>query len=152
MFLPPGVSFEAKQRTFLESQFTKNNPRFSPDGKWVAYQSYVVSYPWPGGKTQVSVEGGTVPQCARSGRELFYQNGDKIMAVELQTSGTFRARAPTLLFQKAGLYAVSPDGKHFLFINQGQAQAKQDAPQDQAKEVRIVLNWPDELRRRRVWK
>ena len=151
--LPEGASVRPKLWTFLESQFTKTNPRFSPDGKWVAYQSndsgrdeiYVVPYPGPGGKTQVSVEGGAVPQWSRSGRELFYQNGDKIMAMEVQTNGTFRASAPRALFEKAGIYAVSLDGKHFLFIKHGRAQAKQDASQGQAKEVRVVLNLHDEL-------
>lgn len=45
---------------------------------------YVVPFPGPGGKTQVSADGGTAPRCSRSGRELFYRNGDKMMAVEVK--------------------------------------------------------------------
>jgi hypothetical protein len=39
-------------------------------------------FPWPGGKTQISTDGGHFPRWARKGRELFYRNGDRMMAVD----------------------------------------------------------------------
>jgi eukaryotic-like serine/threonine-protein kinase len=69
---------------------------FSPDGKWVAYESdesgrgeiYVVPFPGPGGKWQISTGGGLVPLWA-SGKELFYTTVDsRIMAVEFTVQGT----------------------------------------------------------------
>jgi eukaryotic-like serine/threonine-protein kinase len=156
------ASSELKPRTFLASPFTKNNLRFSPDGKWVAYQSndsgrdeiYVVPYPGPMGKTQVSTEGGASPYWARSGRELFYQNGDKIMAVEVEIAAAFSPSMPKQVFERSGLYlyGVSPDGKHLLFRKQAPTQAKENAPKDRPNEVRVVLNWYDELRRARIGK
>ncbi len=68
---------------------------FSADGKWVAYDSdesgraeiYVVPFPGPGGKWQVSTNGGTVPFWP-PGKELFYLNVDsKLSAVEYSTEG-----------------------------------------------------------------
>jgi len=103
--LPEGSSADAKPRPFLESPFVKTAARFSPDGRWVAYQSnesgrneiYVVPYPGPGGKSQVSTDGGTNPRWARNGRELFYRNGDKMMAVEVSQTGLIKAGGATAL-------------------------------------------------------
>ena len=139
-----------KPQQFLQSQFTKSQPVFSPDGKWVAYASnetgrnevYAVPYPGTGGKSQVSSGGGAAPRWAAKGRELFYSNGDKLMAVDVETGATFRAQTPKILFEKSGLWDVSPDGRRFLMFKQ--AAAAQGPP----PELRVVLNWFEELRRR----
>ena len=65
---------EAKPQPFLDTQFRHGGLQFSPDGKWVAYESdetgrneiYLVPYPGPGGKSQVSAEGGAQPRWNRS--------------------------------------------------------------------------------------
>ena len=59
-----------KAYAFLESPHDENYGRFSPGGKWVAYtgdesgqpQVYVVPFPGPGGKWQVSAAGGSFPR------------------------------------------------------------------------------------------
>ena len=80
---------------FLKSTFTDSTPSFSPDGRWLAYQSnesgtnevYVRAFPPPssgqGGKWQISNNGGTVPRWSRTGHELVYQSGDQIHGREL---------------------------------------------------------------------
>jgi len=160
--LAAGAGADAKPQPFLDSQFSKCLPQFSPDGRGVAYQSdetgrnevYVVSYPSLGGKVLVSNDGGTEPRWARSGRELFYRNGDKMMAVDIQTTPALRAGAPQSLFEGhyfegrtlAGdyraSYDVSPDGKRFLMLK---PVAGQNAGSGQ---LHIVVNWFEELRRR----
>ena len=128
-------------------------PAFSPDGKWVAYRSeetgrseiYVVPYPGPGGRVPVSSGGGTGFRWSRSGRELFYRNGDKLMAVAIETSPTFRAGTPKLLFEKRYhnvAWDVDADDKRFLIIHQPSLQ------QATAEHLSVVLNWFEELRRR----
>jgi serine/threonine-protein kinase len=151
MPLTHGAS-EAQAQVFQESQFATSEPHFSPDGHWVAYQSsetgrneiYVAPYPGPGRKVLVSTEGGVEPRWARSGRELFYRHTGKFLAVDVQTTPTFRAGTPTALFEEkyAAGYDVSPDGKRFLMIK--------DAPADPAPtpQLHVVLNWFEELRRR----
>lgn len=137
-----------------------NAPQLSPDGKWIAYNSsesgvsqvYVQPFPSLVGKWQVSTDGGGLPRWARSGRELFYRNAGKMMAVEIETTGGFRAGAPKMLFE--GNFAGSPlgfapswgfdvsaDGKRFLMI-------KPDSDSNAAMQIDVVENWFDELRRR----
>jgi Tol biopolymer transport system component len=152
MPLPEGSSGNAKLQSFLDSRSQKLYPEFSPDGHWVAYRSnetgrpeiYVAPYPGSGGKFLISTEGGTTPRWSNDGRELFYRNGDKMMAVDVQASPAFRAGTPKMLFQGnyANSYDVAPDGKRFLMIKPpagGQASTGQ---------VTVVLNWFEELRRR----
>jgi hypothetical protein len=159
--LAGGAPTDAKGQPFLQSQFSKALPQFSPDGRWVAYQSdetgryevYVTPYPGPGGKAHVSNEGGTTPRWSRNGRELFYRNGDKMMAVDIQTTPAFRAGAPKLLFEAhyfegrgtghfSASYDVEPDGKRFLMVKPA---AEQNAGSGQ---LHVVVNWYEELRRR----
>jgi len=157
--LAGGASADAKPQPFLDSQFSKAQPQFSPDGRWVAYQSdetgryevYVAPYPGPGRKEPVSNGGGTMPRWARTGRELFYRNGDKMMAVDIQTTPAFRAGAPQLLFEGhyldpgfdySATYDVSPDGKRFLMLKPVAAQNTGPG------QLHVVVNWFEELRRR----
>jgi Tol biopolymer transport system component len=143
---------------FLQSQFDERQGRFSPDGRWIAYASnesgpwqvYVRSFPDPGGKWQVSTNGGGQPQWRRDGRELFYLSADrKLMAVEVNGSGpTFDAGTPKELFtvriQSVGLpgprnyYAATKDGQRFLVVS---------VPGDPtASPTTVVLNWTADLK------
>jgi Tol biopolymer transport system component len=143
---------------FLRTPFNESVPKFSPDGRWLAYVSdesgryeiYVQPYPGPGGKLQISTEGGTEPVWNRSGRELFYRNGGKMMAVDIATQPNFAVGKPRMLFEgkyqqspgTAPNYDVSPDGQRFLMLKPSeQAQA---AP----TQINVVLNWFEELKRR----
>jgi serine/threonine-protein kinase len=117
---------------FAASEANELAPRFSPDGRWVAYQSdesgqpeiYVQAFPGPGGKWQVSKAGGTEPVWARSGTELFYRAGRAFMSVPVGTSPTFTPGSPTQLFEGSfetghrfhPNYDVAPDGRRFLVI------------------------------------
>jgi eukaryotic-like serine/threonine-protein kinase len=146
-----------KAQPFLQTPFNETTPRFSPDGHWLAYISdesgrfevYVQPYPGPGGKWQISTEGGTEPVWNPNGRELFYRSGDKIMAAEITTQPSFSVGKPKALFEgpyqptPATLtnYDVSPDGQRFLMLKPSeQAQA--------ATQINVVLNWFEELKRR----
>jgi Tol biopolymer transport system component len=147
-----------KAQPFLRTQFNEVESQFSPDGRLLAYMSdesgryeiYVQPYPGPGGKWQISTEGGTEPVWNRNGRELFYRSGDKMMAVDIATQPSFTVGKPQMLFE--GPYApiaattrnydVSPDGQRFLMLKpseQGQAASTQ---------ISVVLNWFEELKRK----
>ena len=143
----------SRPEPILESPSQKGDAMVSPDGHWVAYQSnetgeteiYVAAYPGPGGKFPISNAGGMLPRWARTGRELFYRNGDKLMAVDIQTSPTFHAGTPRVVFtgDYMSVYDLSPDGKRFLMVKP--PADRQKAPMDQ---VTVVLNWFEELRQR----
>jgi Tol biopolymer transport system component len=80
---------------------------FSPDGRWMAYVSnesghyevYVQPYPRPGGKWQISTDGGMDARWSANGRELTYRSGDKMMAVDINTQPAFSASNPKMLFE-----------------------------------------------------
>jgi serine/threonine-protein kinase len=149
---------DRKAQPFLQAPFNESAPRFSPDGHWLAYvsdesgryETYVKPYPGPGGKWQISTEGGTEPAWNSNGRELFYRSGDKMMAVDIAAQPSFTAGKPRMLFEghyqttpvTYPNYDVSPDGQRFLMLKPiEQAQA---AP----TQINVVLNWFEELKRR----
>jgi len=143
-------------RPLLNNPFNEFQPKFSPDGRWLAYVSdetgrsevYLRAFPEAAGKSQVSTDGGEEPMWARSGRELFYSNGDKMMAVAVETSPALSAGRPRVLFTgryklsgSGTSYDVAPDGRGFVMVKQS---SEQSAP----LQIHVVLNWMEELRRR----
>jgi serine/threonine protein kinase len=147
-----------KDRTphvFVASSSIESAPSYSPDGRWIAYASnesgrsevYVRPYPGPGGKWQISTEGGTEPVWNPKGRELFFRDGQKMMAVDYTAQPTFSAGKPKMLFQgpytptprSASDYDVSSDGQRFLML-----KAAEQAP----GEISVVLNWTAELKQK----
>ena len=148
---------DGKPQPFLRSSSNQTAPRFSPDGHFIAYASnesgryeiYVRPYPGPGGKWQISTDGGGEPVWNPKGRELFYRNGNKMMAVDVTTQGTFSAGKPRVLFE--GRYAptprsfqdydVSPDGQRFLMLK---ATEQAQSPE----QINVVLNWFEELKQK----
>jgi eukaryotic-like serine/threonine-protein kinase len=146
---------ERKLQRFLHTQFSEFFSAFSPNGHWMAYTSdesgryevYVRPYPGPGGKWQISTEGGEEPLWSANGQELFYRNGEKWMVATVHTAGEFSAETPRLLFEKyfinvPGLsHAVSSDGKRQIMIQPSE-------PDNNPKQLNVVLNWMEELKRR----
>src|SRR5262249_23691405 len=69
---------------YVQTEFQETRPRLSPDGRWLAYQSneskrneiYVVSFPQPTEKWNISTGGGQAPMWRRDQRELFYYGLD----------------------------------------------------------------------------
>ena len=149
---------DRKAQPFLRTPFNESAPRFSPDGQWLAYVSdetgrqeiYVLPYPGPGGKWQISTEGGREPVWNPNGRELFYRNGDSMMAVDVATKPVFAAGKPRVLFEgryaptvfTAPNYDVSPDGRRFLMLKP--SESAEAAP----TRINVVLNWFEELKQR----
>lgn len=148
---------QAKPQPFLQTRFNEGWLEFSPDGGWVAYTSdesgrweiYVRPFPGPGGKVQISSDGGTEVMWSRGSAELFYRDGDKMMAVTVRTGAKFAADRPRLLFQGAyemgpvaGMvnYDVSRDGRRFLMLV---SEGKSAPPR-----VDVLIDWFSELQRR----
>jgi Tol biopolymer transport system component len=154
-----------KPRVFVRTPANEDNGVFSPDGQWLAYESnesgqyevYVRPFSGPGGRLQISTQGGLEPVWSRNGQELFYRNGDRMMAVEVSSrrdsngafpSG-FTAGSPRLLFeghyQYSGLvssdYDVSQDGQRFLMV-------QPSGPEQNPTQIQLVLNWFTELQQR----
>ena len=149
------MTSERKPVPFLVTPFNERSPMFSPDGRWLAYVSdesgrdeiYVRLYRESAQKIPVSTEGGTDPVWSKSGRELFYRDGNSLMAVPVKTGTVFTVGWPEKLFDQPMVsqpnpgtgslnYDVSADGRFVMIIPTG----KND-------EVELVLNWFEELKR-----
>ena len=144
-----GASGERKPIPFLRTEFNEQRAKFSPDDRWVAYQSdesgkfeiYVRPFPaveGGGEKWMVSHGGGTDPRWRGDGKELFYLAPDgNVMAVPVATSGAgFQPGTPAVLFKGPPSppgWDVSADGKRFLFpVPAGDTVL---AP------ITVILNW-----------
>jgi serine/threonine-protein kinase len=139
------------------TSFDQRMATFSPDGRWIAYQSnesgrfeiYVRPYPGPGGRELVSTNGGREAVWSRDGHELFYREGNRLMVVSLDTSAGFKAGLPRMIFEgyvsliSGTNYDVSPDGQRFVMV-----QGSQTAGAVGPTELRLVLNWFEELKQR----
>jgi hypothetical protein len=62
-------------------------------------QVYVQAFPGPGAKIQVSNDGESDPAWKRSGGELYFRNGDKMMMAFASTAPTFTDGRPQMLWQ-----------------------------------------------------
>jgi Tol biopolymer transport system component/tRNA A-37 threonylcarbamoyl transferase component Bud32 len=132
----------------VASSFTELHPAVSPDGRWLAYTSnesgtnevYVRPFPNTNdGHWQVSNGGGASPVWAPSGRELYYLNRDgRLIAAEVQaTATTFAVGRLVPLFDASIFlndafhqgYAVTPDGRSFIFVSPRGGSATSVAPQ-----------------------
>ncbi|MCH7945387.1 MAG: PD40 domain-containing protein [Armatimonadetes bacterium] len=145
---------------FLQEPSLQAAPKFSPNGRYVAYISddsgqmevYVQPFPEGGRKVTVSNSGGSQVRWSRDGKELFYVQGEKLMVVAVSTEGEFSAGLPTELFEHAGLrsslnypnYDVSLDGQRFI-LPEPVAYGETEAPQST---IRVVENWFAEFKGR----
>ena len=150
------VSGDKKPFPFLKTPFEERDGQFSPGGKWIAYQSnesgrseiYVQPFPGPGGKFQISTNGGAQPRWNKNGKEIFYVSLDSkmmVFPVKMSPDGqSLEPETPAALFpvRIAGgtlsrfnrqQYAVSSDGQRFL-VN----LAADEGP---ASPITLILNW-----------
>ncbi len=154
---------DRKPFPLLTSAFRENEARFSPDGKWVAYESdesgrmeiYVIPFhppaedgsatpePTVGGKWQVSSNGGTYPCWRRDGKEIFFTSiYGKLTAVEIELSlEGVTIGTPKELFtidQVAGIhpYDAAADGQWFV-VNSSTVR--------QSSTIDLITNWDAEL-------
>jgi dipeptidyl aminopeptidase/acylaminoacyl peptidase len=147
---------DRKPVPFLDSPFEDSRAHFSPDGRWLAYQTDETTrrYIRPSilragrcaGKWYIST-GGNTARWRRDGKELFYhQVGTRMMmSVEIRTApdGALQPGTPKPMFETdlrgdAGeYYDVSPDGQQFLLIVPATGLS--------AIPLTVVLNWTREL-------
>ncbi len=137
---------------YLASPFTEGNGMFSPDGRWIAYESdesgrvevYVQDFPSTHQKVPISTGGGTNPAWSKNGGELFYLAADgNLMAVPYRaTVTTFEPGAGKVLFPltRPGVrrnYAVTGDGRFLI---------GKPVEENISEPVTMVLNWLDEAK------
>ncbi len=157
---------DRKPMTFLQTDFSEFDGRFSPDMHWVAYVSdesgrnevYVRDFSRAASGASsiaglVSKGGGLGPRWRGDGRELYYFDlSGKIWAAEISTEEGFRAGTPKLLFEaplapmpglpiltSPAMWDVAADGKRFLI----QVSASESGP----TLLNCVFNWTSKLKK-----
>jgi Tol biopolymer transport system component len=144
---------DRKPQPFLNTFARESAPEFSPDGKWLAYESdgtgrneaYITPFPGGGAQYQVSTGGGERPVWRRDGKEIYYREGLRVMAVEVRVKAdSLELSAPSPLFELAAgnlngrYYDVAPDGR--FLANTSPLTAK-------AQSFSLVVNWPARLKK-----
>ena len=144
---------------FLVTRFEESDARFSPDGRWIAYQSdesgnneiFVRPYPGPGGKWQISTDGGQYPRWAADGSRVFYLNENKIYEADVAADGRAlkvgRDEAVASLdpaFNSRSDWVVAPDGDRFAFIQDPPGSTAELAGENHAL-IRFTFSWFEEL-------
>lgn len=142
-------------RPFSNTPFWEKQATFSPNGRWLAYVSddsgqfevYLRPFPGPGARVPISSEGGEEPAWSKSGRELFYRSGGRMMSVSISETPELTAGRPQVLFEGLYHYAdfptrtydVGPDGR-FVMVTEPE-------PDEATRQLHVVLNWSEELKR-----
>jgi Tol biopolymer transport system component len=144
-------------RPVVATEYAETDPALSPDGHWLAYVSnrtgrteiWVQSYP-EGVAIRVSNNGGYEPRWAADGKELFYLQGNAMMATKVQAGAEISFDNPVQLFAgrfltnaqpQVSSYDVARDGR-FLMI---QPSGSEEPP---TANIVVVQNWTEELKRR----
>jgi hypothetical protein len=147
------VSGDRKPFPFIQTEHGEREGRFSPDVRWIAYDStesgrrevWLQPFPPTGSKWQISTGGGFSPRWRGDGREIFYVAADgKLTAVAVSGGSTPEFGTPTSLFQTMfregayGSYAVARDGQRFLM----------NVPPDagDVTPITVVVNWEAALK------
>jgi hypothetical protein len=148
-----GTDSGSSPRQVLATTFGNGAPTISPDGRWLAYvtnesgrnEVYVRPYPGPGGRWQVSLDGGAEPLWSPKGDELYYRDDDAVMTASVRAQTGFEVTGRTKLFagefEGANFrdhdYSLMPDGKSFVMLQRvvGSRQA-----------LVVTLNWFDQFR------
>ena len=144
------IDGDRRARPFLSSPFDESAPRFSPDGRWMAYVSnesgrdevYVRALGNPARKQQASDEGGAEPVWGQNGRELFYRAEKTMLAVPVAAGTDMRIGKPQRLFEgdfepgtiDAANYDITPDQQRFVMV-----QAREGASAQAT--LHVLINW-----------
>jgi Tol biopolymer transport system component/predicted Ser/Thr protein kinase len=140
-----------ERKPFAAVETPAAHAQFSPDGRWLAYDSdetgasevYVRPFPrTTAGRWRMSDHGGVEPKWRRDGKELFYLGADqRLMAVRIRTDSSFQADPPVPLFETPAVganlswgnrYDVAPDGQRFLINTSARGSSRP---------ITVVVNW-----------
>jgi serine/threonine-protein kinase len=147
------VPASAEPEPLVVTEFNERSHSISPDGRWLAYASnesgrdevYVRPIPGPGGKRQVSADGGAEPRWALDGSGLFYRGHDgNFYFVEIRTEPALQIGQRRMLFEDR--YVTNPSHTNFDLLPDGRFVFLKGS--DTPTSVVLVMNWFEELRER----
>ena len=151
--LQPVVGYftDRKAQPFLATNADEWAPKFSPDGRWIAYVSnetgrdeiYVRPPTASGARKQISTDGGVWPIWSHNGKEIFYLNDKKLMSAAIDPQSGSSGKVSMVLELKfqpvVPMFDVLPDDEHFLMS----MPSEHPSP----THYNVILNWFGELQR-----
>jgi dipeptidyl aminopeptidase/acylaminoacyl peptidase len=139
----------AKPRAVVSTPFEDNQPMFSPDGKWIAYQSnesgedevYARPLERSAGRMQISAGGGTAPRWSANGELFYWQHGRMVAVTTTSDGNSLNAGPPRPLFEVSEVpsYDVTSDGQRFLMLRPDYSRSP--------RQLVLVHQWTAEMRR-----
>jgi serine/threonine-protein kinase len=159
---------EHQPKPLISGEGNQTQAYFSPDGRWIVYisadsgtggtpQLFVQPFPPTGAKYQITTTGAVAPLWSPDGKQIFYIGSSggtqQLSSVDVHTEPRFGFANPTKLpidriasrlNDSVRPYDITPDGKQFLIIYRD-AITPDEPVQPQ---IRITLNWFEELKRR----
>ena len=145
----------AEPRPILQDR-TAGEGWVSPGGEWLAYSSlasgrsevHVAKLPegqptWP-----ISIDGGSFPLWSKTGRELFFRNGSRLMVADVAVNGReFKAGRPRHLLDR-DVYQVVPGEPHYDVARDGRFLIVQRGRPDGPERLNVIQGWRSEVERR----
>ena len=151
------IDGDRKPFPVVHTAFSERDAQFSPDGKWIAYQSdesghfeiYLQPFPGPGPKVQVSTDGGAQARWRRDGSELFYVTlAGELTAVPIQLASNREPVVgdPAVLFPVRFRQTVDNlDGAQYVVSSDGQRFLMYTVLDEAASPITVILNWRAKL-------
>ena len=157
-----------KVQPVIQDPANQTDATLSPDGRWIAYSStevgagastvYVRPFPPTGAKYQIATTDAHDPLWSADGRQLFYLAAPfggathRMISVDVRTDSGFSFGNPTPMLDNVvgaaeseqSPYDITPDGRQFI-VRTASGAASATAPRP---EIRITVNWFDELKAR----
>ena len=150
------LSGDRKPYPFLATPFNEGNAVFSPDGRWLAYQSnesgkteiYITPFPQAGGKWQVSQGGGLTPSWRADGQGLHYSTPDgHIMEASVAARGPAVEVGSPRDFSKVQMASPNPGAWSYAFAPRGDRVLVLQAEKGTAVPLTLVTHWTEGLKR-----
>ncbi|MEP7027982.1 MAG: protein kinase [Candidatus Eisenbacteria bacterium] len=146
------VAGGGKPTALLPLDYNVYDPRFSPDGRAIAFlsdfsgqfEAYVAPYPGPGERIRISNGGALGLRWPRGGHDLVYLGADRrVMSVSVRTSPSISVGRPASLFTIQGRgswrdFDVTADGSRVLAIVSDLSAS--EVP------LQAIVNWPAAVR------
>ncbi|MGH9661683.1 MAG: protein kinase domain-containing protein [Bryobacteraceae bacterium] len=143
----------ADRAPFANSAFDESAPRFSPDGRWIAYVSnesgqaevYVQPAAGPPARRQISTEGGLEPVWRRDGRALYYRAQTRLMTVPVHDGASLRTGPAQLVFEGAVEAGTFDAAGYDTLAGTDQFVMITSASKSVPTELQVILNWTPAL-------
>ncbi len=155
------IEDETEKKPLLHEEYEEFFVQISPDSQWMAFvsnqegQNEVYVCPFPDvnkDRWKVSTKGGTQPLWSPGGDELYYRNGEEILAVSVQTKEQFSFKSPVKIFSGKYLldnftlnWDIHPKNKNFLMLKIPDTTIEK-SDQESPHKIVVVTNWFEELK------